>query len=273
MIIDKIRRFNLKKHKINPFKKLKMIKAPKHKTLIAFAVLLAISTASIFNFGVADVFYGYAVKELPIYSVERKDRVLALTFDCAWGTDYTQKMLDVFDFYNIKVTYFTVQFWAEKNSEYLKAISDKGHTIGTHSKTHGYMSKMPRSKVIEELQSSAAAIEGITGKRPTLFRAPYGDYNNNVILTAKEQGFYTIQWDVDSLDWKDISQQEIAGRVLKNVKSGSIILFHNNGTNTLSALEIIIPALLNSGYSFLTVDNLIYTQDYYIRNDGRQFKN
>lgn len=245
----------------------------KIKLIILATLIVFITISGFFISGTAPVFYGYAIKSLPIYSVKTDSKKVCLTFDCAWGTDYTIDMLNLFDFYNIKVTYFTVQFWTEKNASFIQEINKRGHEIGTHSATHKHMSKLNSNQIESELLTSKNAIESITNKKVSLFRAPYGDYNNLLIDTAKNLGLFTIQWDVDSLDWKDISATQIAERVTKKVKNGSIVLFHNNGTNTLKALEIIIPTLINSGYTFETVNNLIYKDNYYIDANGTQIQN
>ena len=170
----------------------------------------------------------------------------------------------------MKCTFFMVQFWVEKYPEYVKKIAGAGHEIGTHSKTHPKMSELAKAEIEEELSSSCSAIEKITGKRPELFRPPFGDYDNLLIETAKEQGLFTIQWDVDSLDWKNLSAQNIALRVINGVKSGSIILCHNNGLHTAQALPMILSSLKNKGYSFVPIGELIYRGNYTIGSDGRQ---
>ncbi len=245
----------------------------KQKFAILLATLCAFITVMSFGLyksGLANVFFGYSQKSLPIYSVETNEKKVAITFDCAWGVDYTDKLLEIFRFNEVKVTFFTVEFWAKKYPEYLAKIDADGHEIGTHSATHGKMSTFSKDKITSELTTSSTAITEVTKKPVDLFRAPFGDYNNQLIDTAKELGFYTIQWDVDSLDWKDLSAKEIRDRVLKKVKNGSIVLFHNNATNTAEALETIIPTLKNSGYEFCTVGELIYKTDYDIKPDGTQ---
>ena len=156
-----------------------------------------------------------AKRDLPIYSVDGRENKIAISFDCAWGTDYTYQILDALDFYKVKCTFFATQFWVEKYPEAVKEISDRGHEMGTHSRTHSEMSKMTREEILDELKTSKDAIEKITGKAVELFRAPYGDYDDLLIATARELGLYTIQWDVDSLDWKDLSAEQIANRIIK----------------------------------------------------------
>ena len=222
---------------------------------------------------------GYAIytantnkRKLPVYCVERDDNAISISFDCAWGADYTEKILDTLDFYNVKATFFVVEFWAEKYPEVLKKIVDKGHEVGTHSKTHPKMSRLSVSKIEDELKSSVEAIEKIGGKKVTLFRPPFGDYDDELIETAEKLGLKTIQWSVDSLDWKDLSAEQIAVRVIGKTKSGSIILMHNNGLHTLDSLPLIFTDLQRKGFVFRPISELIYTEDYEITPDGTQRK-
>ncbi len=212
-------------------------------------------------------------KELPIYSVDRVDKKLSISFDCAWGVDYTDKLLEIMKDKGVTCTFFCVEFWTKKHPEYIKKISDAGHEIGTHSSTHPHMSKLSKEKIESELNTSVKAIEDITGKKVEVFRAPFGEYNDLLLNTAASLGLYTIQWDVDSLDWKDLSANEIYKRVTQKVKSGSIVLFHNQGKHTAEALPKIIDYLLSEEYTFVPISELIYKDNYQIRADGTQVKN
>ena len=214
-----------------------------------------------------------APRSLPIYSVDRQEKKLSISFDCAWGVEYTDQILKTLDRHGVKCTFFAVQFWVEKYPEYAKRIVEAGHELGTHSKTHPYMSKLTKTQIEEELSLSSQAIERTVGIKPTLFRPPYGDYNNLVIDTAKELGLYSIQWDVDSLDWKNLSATEISLRVINATKSGSIILCHNNGLHTAEALPTIFSTLQNRGYEFVPVGQLVYRENYVIDPTGRQKTN
>ncbi len=250
-----------------------MIKTIKLKS-IAFALaavaMIAVLCTSVYYSNAYAVFYGNTPRLVPIYSVERDDKKVAITFDCAWGTEYTDQILKALEVSEVKATFFTVEFWTEKYGDFVKKISDAGHTVGTHSSTHSYMSKQNAEDIKKELTASSEAIEKITGKKVELFRAPYGDYDDELIKTASSLGYYTIQWDVDSLDWKDLSASDIAMRVINGVKSGSIILMHNNGLHTAEAVPIILETLKNKGYTFVTVDELIYKEGYIIDGTGRQ---
>lgn len=244
------------------------------KRFLSSLSLIAVAVAIVFGMQAAAV---YAVevatrRSLPIYSVDRTDMSVSITFDCAWGTEYTDKILTCMAENEVKCTFFAVEFWVEKNADFVKRIFDEGHEIGTHSKTHAYMSKQSEAEIRAELSSSSSAIEKITGKKVSLFRAPYGDYNNRLVDTAKDMGLYTIQWDVDSLDWKNLSAGEIAERIINGVQPGSIILCHNNGLHTAEALPIIFSTLKERGYKFVPVGELIYKEGYEIDATGRQKK-
>ena len=247
----------------------------KKKIIAVLCVLLTgvICAITVCTTGEHQVFFGYSVKSLPIYYVKTEQKQIAISFDCAWGVDYTDTLLSVMEKENVKCTFFMVEFWTEKYPEYVKKISDAGHEIGTHSATHPYMSKLSRETIVKELNSSVKAIENITGKKVEVFRPPYGDYNNLLIDTAKELGLYTIQWDVDSLDWKNLSANEIVKRVTSGVKNGSIVLFHNQGLHTAEALPTIISILKDKGYTFMPIGQLIYRDNYKMGADGAQIKN
>ena len=232
--------------------------------------MVAVLSISVYFTGAYAVFYGNTPRLVPIYSVEREEKVCAITFDCAWGTEYTDAILSALKNSSVRATFFMVEFWAEKYPGFVKKIDESGCEIGTHSSTHSYMSKLNAEGIKSELSTSSQAIKDVTGKEVELFRPPYGDYDDELIKTASELGYYTIQWDVDSLDWKDLSASDIAMRVINGVKSGSIILMHNNGLHTAEAVPIILETLKNKGYTFVTVDELIYKEGYIIDGTGRQ---
>lgn len=234
------------------------------------AVLISILSVSVYFTGAYAVYFGNTPRLVPIYSVGRDDKVISISFDCAWGVDYTDEILNALRVSDVRATWFMVEFWAEKYPEYVRKIDEGGHEIGTHSSTHSYMSKQNAEEIKLELSSSSEAIENITGKKVELFRPPYGDYDDELIKTASELGYYSIQWDVDSLDWKDLSAADIAVRVINAVQSGSIILMHNNGLHTAEAVPIILETLKNKGYSFVPIGELIYKENYTIDNTGRQ---
>ena len=134
------------------------------------------------------------------------------------------------------------------------------------------MGGMSAFDIRDELETSLDIIENVCGVRAELFRPPYGSYGNTLITEAEELGLYTIQWDVDTLDWKGLSATEIAGRVLSGVREGSIVLMHNNGEHTLEALPLILEGLKNKGFTCVKIGDMIYRENYTIDHTGRQIR-
>ena len=250
-----------------------VISKKKFLTIISLVLVAVCLCLTAYGTGVYNVFSNKGNRKLPIYRVETDSNKIAISFDCAWGVDYTDSLLKIMDEYDVKCTFFMVEFWTEKYPEYVKKIADLGHEIGTHSATHPYMSKLSKTAIVKELTTSTQAIESITGKKVEVFRPPYGDYGDLLIDTAFELNLYTIQWDVDSLDWKDLSAKEITKRVTERVKSGSIVLFHNQGLHTAEALPTILKTLIEKGYTFVPIGELIYRENYKMGADGSQIKN
>ena len=134
------------------------------------------------------------------------------------------------------------------------------------------MSKLGEGEIVKELTTSVSAIEAITGNKVEVFRPPYGDYDDLLIEIAAELNLQTIQWDVDSLDWKDLTAKQIVNRIVSKTKSGSIILCHNNGLHTLEALPYVLGELKQKGYEFVKISDLIYKDNYEINSFGKQIK-
>lgn len=207
---------------------------------------------------------------LPIYSVQRDNKCVSLTFDAAWGNEDTQTLIDILGKYDVKATFFVVGEWVDKYPESVKALSDAGHYVMNHSNDHAHFSTLSTEEIVANINECNDKIEAITGVRPTLFRAPYGEYDDHVISAVNSMGMTTIQWDVDSLDWKEISAEEITQRIESKVQPGSIILFHNAALNTPEALPTIIEYLLSEGYSIVPVKELLLQGDYTIDHTGKQ---
>ncbi len=218
---------------------------------------------------------GTSGKELPIYGVNTEEKKVALSFDAAWGNEDTAAILEILDKYDVKVTFFMTGGWVEKYPEDVKAIAAAGHDLGNHSENHKQMSQISYDECVEEVMSVHEKVEELTGECMCLFRPPYGDYNDTLIKACDSVGYYTIQWDVDSLDWKDYGADNIVKTVLqhKNLQNGSIILMHNGAKYTKDALERIIVGLREMGYEIVPISELIYTDDYEIDHAGRQSMN
>ncbi len=240
------------------------------KQIIAFsAVILSLSVGLIGASRVA----AERERKLPIYCVETNEKKIAISFDAAWGNDDTEQLINILGEYDVPATFFVVGAWVDKYPESVKQLSDAGHQIMNHSNTHPYMSRLSLAQVTDEINSCNQKIEKITGVKPNLLRPPYGDYNDQLVSALETQGMYCIQWSVDSLDWKDSATPEnIAERVIKKVKNGSIVLFHNDADHTPAALPTILKTLKEQGYQFVFINDLIYKDNYEIKHDGTQCK-
>lgn len=243
----------------------------KKRLLIALSVL-AVSCACLLAISEAAVSTVSGTgRLLPIYSVETDKKQIAITFDAAWGNDDVDMLIDTLAKYDAKATFFVVGDWVRKFPESVKKLHDAGHSIQNHSDTHKAMPDISTEQKLEEITACNEAISQITGQTPEFFRPPSGDYDNATIEAADSLNMYSIQWDVDSLDWKDLTPEDICDRVISRVGNGSIILFHCGLTNTPEALPSILDKLSAEGYSFVSVDELIYRDNYTIDHTGRQF--
>ncbi|MEW6663277.1 MAG: polysaccharide deacetylase family protein [Bacillota bacterium] len=206
----------------------------------------------------------------PIYRVDTEEKKVAISFDATWGAEYTDELLSILEQHQVKTTFFLVNIWLEKYPQVAKRIVAAGHELGLHSATHPHFSKLSAEKIREELLSNQKMIKDITGCDAYLFRPPFGDYNNTLIRVSEELGIKVIQWDVDSLDWKDITAEQIYNRVIRQVKPGSIVLFHNNAKNTPKAISPILEKLKAGGYQIVPVSDILLKGDTYVDANGIQ---
>ena len=203
--------------------------------------------------------------------MERSDKVVALSFDAAWGNEDTQQLIDILNKYEVNATFFLVGDWVDKYPESVKALADNGNEVMTHSTSHAHFSKLSANDIVSDISSCNDKIEAITGVRPTLFRCPYGEYDDHVISAVNSMGMTAIQWDVDSLDWKESSTAaSILERVTSKAAPGGIILCHNDAKYTPDALEEILKTLIGEGYTFVPISELLLTGSYTIDHAGMQ---
>ncbi len=244
--------------------------------LLLVALLCAgILSVNIYGTPISAVYLGSNIRLVPIYNVDTTEKKVAITFDSAWGADKTERIVDMIKEYGINATFFLVGFWVEEYPDMVRYIHDNGLEIGTHSNTHPDMTLLSADNIRLELSTSVKLIEDIIGEDSVeLFRAPYGAYNNNLLNIAdNEFGLKTIQWNIDTLDWKGLSGTEICNRVMSKLENGSIILCHNNSDHILDALPLIIESVVNAGYDIVSVGELIMHDNYYIDNLGIQREN
>lgn len=211
-----------------------------------------------------------AKRELPIYSVEHDDKVISISFDASWGADKTLSLLDILDEHNVKTTFFLVGGWVDKYPDMVQAIVARGHEIGNHSNTHPHMNALDEQAIRDELRMMSDKVENLTGVRPTLFRPPYGEYNNRVVQVARQEGYEVVQWSIDSLDWKDRGTEDIIKQCTYRVDNGDIVLFHNDSNDILNALPTVIKHYQSLGYTIVPVSELLLEGPYTIDVQGKQ---
>ena len=209
-------------------------------------------------------------KVLPVYSVEREDKVISVTFDASWGGDKTMAILDLLDEYNAKATFFLVGIWVDKYPELVKEIAARGHEIGNHSDSHAHFTQISDSKIRQEMDSCSDKIEALTGVRPTLFRPPYGDYNSKVVTVVRDEGYECVQWSIDSLDWKNRGVEDLVKRATNNVQPGDIILFHNDSQYIVEALPAILKHYQEQGFDMIPAKDILLTGNTTIDVQGKQ---
>lgn len=223
-----------------------------------------------FVLGIKNICSAIQGYESPINRVYTKDRKVALTFDVAWGSENIEEILDILDKHNAKATFFLVGSWVDDNNKLVKEIHNRGHEIGNHSNTHSSFSDISNEDKIEEIISTSNKIKDLTGERVNLFRPPFGNVDKDTMSTCKSLGYYTIKWDVDSGDWKNIGPVHVLDRVSKNTSPGSIILFHANVKDVSLYLDSCLSNLEKKNYKMVTVSNLIYKNNYKINSSGEQ---
>ena len=238
--------------------------------VISLTIAVLVGVANIGN--IKTIQTSATTKLLPIYNVQTEENKIAFTMNCAWNADDIDSILETLKNNNVNITFFMVGDWIDKYPEAVKKIYEAGHEIGSHSNTHPHVNNLSAEKNLEEIQLSVNKIEKITGQKTKIYRAPYGEYNNTVIQTAQENGYYTIQWNLDTLDYKNLTGEEMWNRIKDKLEKGSIILSHNGTKHTADSLDMLIKNIKNSGFEITTVSNLIYKDNYTINNNGTQIK-
>ena len=214
-------------------------------------------------------------KELPIYCVDTEKKQVALSFDVIQGNTGIQEILEILAGHGVKATFFVTGEWAKSRPEDVKAVWSAGHDLGNYGDTHKDMAGLDNEGKTAELMGVHEKVKELTGVDMELFRPPYGSYDNAVLRSAEENGYYTIQWSVDSLDWKDYGAKAIEETICnhKNLGNGAIIRMHNGARYTAQALDAVIAALQEQGYELVPVSELIYKEHYHLDQKGQQIKN
>ncbi len=243
---------------------------PDKKRAMAVLLLLGLLAAHMSMRTAPAVMTAAKVRELPVYNVDTEEKVLSISFDAAWGRANTEEILNILDRYDVKTTFFLVGFWAEKHPDLVAELVRRGHEIGNHSATHPHMASLTRAQIEQELQRCSDLVQSITGTPTTLFRPPYGEYNDDVVRVSRQMGYECVQWNVDSLDWKNLGTENMIRQCTKSVNPGDIVLFHNDSKYILEALPEILEYYTQAGYKIIPVSQLLLGGDTWIDHTGKQ---
>lgn len=199
-----------------------------------------------------------------VWEIKTNEKIVAITFDDGPDAKYTSQVLDLLAEYGAKATFFIIGKNAEKNPEVVLRQYEEGHELANHTYTHPWTTST--IKLDKELKQTNEVIFSITGFRPTLFRPVGGQYTDAMIDTAVKNGFKVVMWSwhQDTEDWANPGVKKIVSKVLKGTRPGDVVLFHDAGgdrSQTIKALEEILPELKRKGYHFVTISELLEYQN------------
>jgi peptidoglycan/xylan/chitin deacetylase (PgdA/CDA1 family) len=215
-------------------------------------VLIYLALLVIFSVRIKSGFYVNA-----FYKGNTNEKIVALTFDDGPDAGNTSKILDILEKYHVPATFFIIGRKAEEQQELLKLIISKGHRLGNHSYGHDFFFDFfGRKKMEQDLLKAGEIILKATGKRPLLFRPPYGVTNPVVAKVVKKLGYSVIGWSVRSFDTTTKDAEKVAARVIKRLHPGAVILMHDTQDVTAEALEKMILKILEEGYRLVGLEEL-----------------
>lgn len=217
----------------------------------------------------------YAGKKAePIFRVRTDKPQIALSFDAGADRGSAEAIMDILEQYGITSTFFLTADWMDAYPEDAKSIVARGHEVGNHSVSHPSFPTLSAGQMNAQIRQTHERAKDLLGVEMCLFRFPYGDYSNASMDVVKANGYYAIQWSVDSIDWRNEGREVMINRVLnhKNLGNGSIVLMHLAARYTPSALEAIIQGILDRGYEIVPVSELIYESHYHMDAAGNQIR-
>ena len=210
-------------------------------------------------------------RALPIYSVQREEAALSLTFNAMEPLDqHTAQVLEILNFYGVRATFFVTGDWVRENASLAAALLAGGHELMNLSDDYSVLRRLTASDIQANLSACSEVLRGVTGEWPSLFRAPFGEYDDKLISTAAAMGMHTIQWSIDSGDWRGYAAEVIVRRVTGRAFSGGIVLFHSNLEETVLALPDILQGLMDEGYALIPVSEMVIQSEFTISPTGRQ---
>lgn len=221
---------------------------PSNKTLMRMGAAVCLAAVAALAIG------GHGTAEPAAAIVNENGPVIALTFDDGPYPKVTGHILDVLEKNGVCATFFVLGSRIEGHEDMLTRMDELGCEIGNHSFSHADLTRLSKADCQRELSDTDAEIRRVTGHEASVVRPPYGYYNKTVMSAAERP---LILWTVDTNDWRGKAPGEIADYVIQQAKEGSVILMHDQQTQTADAMEMIIPTLIDEGFRFVTVSELI----------------
>lgn len=221
---------------------------PSNKTLMRMGAAVCLAAAAALAIG------GHGTAEPAAAIVNENGPVIALTFDDGPYPKVTGHILDVLEKNGVCATFFVLGSRIEGHEDMLTRMDELGCEIGNHSFSHADLTRLSKADCQRELSDTDAEIRRVTGHEASVVRPPYGYYNKTVMSAAERP---LILWTVDTNDWRGKAPGEIADYVIQQAKEASVILMHDQQTQTADAMEMIIPTLIEEGFRFVTVSELI----------------
>ena len=188
---------------------------------------------------------------------ERTDKMVAFTFDCAYGETNTTWLLDTLKEYNIHATFFMTGGWVSGHGPWIRRIIAEGHEIGNHSVNHPRLTDIPFASMVKEIRATSDSIWENYGYRVHLFRPPFGVTNATVNSVSRYLGCEVIMWAQTSKDASGWSGDRIIKLLKKEVSPGKIILCHNGAPELHKYLVPTLEWMIEEGYTFGTVSELM----------------
>jgi peptidoglycan/xylan/chitin deacetylase (PgdA/CDA1 family) len=226
-----------------------------------FPILAIIIWLILLIYGSVNICSGFYIKAF--YKGKTSEKLITLTFDDGPDEIITPKVLVILEKYNIPATFFIIGQKAEKQVDLIQLIIARGHLIGLHSYSHAFFFDLyRRGKMEQDLLKTAEVMMKATGKRPLLFRPPYGVTNPTLAKVVKKLGYQVIGWSIRSLDTTIKDAEKVAGRVIGKLHPGAIILMHDTRGNTPEALEKLIIRAAEKGYRFAGLDEVLDVEAY-----------
>lgn len=221
---------------------------------IVIAIMLAFLFGISYFGGVMNVFSSGENKVF--YYGNQEGNNISLMVNVYWGDDFIAPMLEIFEKYNVKTTFFVGGMWAAKNNEMLLRFLEEGHEVGNHGFFHKDHKALSVEKNQEEIYNTHELVKTITDVEMNLFAPPSGSFSQNTLNVAKNLGYHTVMWTYDTIDWRDKNERLIFERATQKPKGGNLILMHPT-KHTVLALENIIEFLQDKGFNLTTVSKTL----------------